>query len=120
VAGAASFPTALLEVARVFRLRGWRWWTRVMLPGVAPSYLTGALTASGGAWNAAIAAEIAGWGDITLRAHGLGAYIADATTRGATAQVGLGMLVMSAYVVGINRLVWRPLQHFAERRLTMG
>jgi NitT/TauT family transport system permease protein len=118
IAGAAAFPGDLLEVAHNFHLRGWRWWMRVMIPGIFPYYVTGALTASGGAWNAAIVAEVASWGNTTLTAQGLGSYIADATVSGATAKVALGMVAMSAFVIAFNRLLWRPMYAFAQRRLT--
>ena len=52
------------------------------LPAIFPYYVTGAITASGGSWNASIVAEVASWGDSTLQAHGLGAYIAQATEAG--------------------------------------
>ncbi len=118
IAGAAAFPADLLEAARNFRLSGWRWWVRVMIPGIFPYYVTGALTASGGAWNASIAAEVASWGKTTLTAQGLGSYIAQATAAGATARVALGMVAMSAFVLAFNRIVWRPMYAFAQRRLT--
>ena len=119
IAGASAFPGDLQEAARNFRVGGWLWWRRVILPGVFPYYVTGAITASGGSWNAAIVAEVASWGDTKLVAHGLGAYIAQATADGATAKVVLGVAVMSAFVVAFNRLLWRPLYGFASRRLTL-
>ncbi len=118
IAGTAAFPGDLLEAARNFQIGGWRWWLRVMLPGIFPYYVTGALTASGGAWNAAILSEIASWGSTTLTASGLGSYIQQATNAGATARVGLGVVVMSSFVVVFNRVVWRPMYAFAARRLT--
>jgi NitT/TauT family transport system permease protein len=118
IAGTAAFPGDLLEAARNFQIRGWQWWLRVMLPGIFPYYVTGALTASGGAWNAAIVSEIASWGNTTLVASGLGSYIAMATTAGATARVGLGMVAMAFFVILFNRLLWRPMYAFAARRLT--
>ncbi len=118
IAGAAAFPADLLEAARNFRLGGWRWWVRIMLPGIFPYYVTGALTASGGAWNAAIVSEYASWGNTTLTAQGLGGYIEQATVSGATAKVALGMVAMSAFVIAFNRLLWRPMYAFAQRRLT--
>jgi NitT/TauT family transport system permease protein len=81
--------------------------------------MTGALTASGGSWNAAIVAEIASWGDTTLRAHGLGAYIADATSTGDFHRIVLGIVVMSGYVVLLNRSFWRPLYLYAERKFRL-
>ncbi len=117
-AGAAAFPGDLREAADNFRVGGWLWWRRVMLPGIFPYYVTGAITASGGSWNAAIVSEVASWGDTKLNAHGLGAYIAQATDAGNTAQIVLGVVVMSAFVVGFNRLLWRPMYSYAARRLT--
>ncbi|UCF52669.1 MAG: ABC transporter permease subunit, partial [Bradyrhizobium sp.] len=71
IAGASAFPTDLREAAGSFHLRGWRWWFKAILPGIFPYYVTGAITASGGSWNASIVAEVASWGDALLDA-GLG------------------------------------------------
>ncbi|WP_408980814.1 ABC transporter permease [Pseudomonas sp. B21-010] len=117
IAGASALPTDLREAARSFHIRGWQWWRQVALPGVFPYYVTGALTAAGGSWNASIVAEAVSWGDHHLYASGLGAFIAQATTAGDLQRVALGVVVMSIFVVGFNRLLWRPLYGFAERRL---
>jgi NitT/TauT family transport system permease protein len=119
VAGAAAFPGDLKEVSSNFRIGGLLWWRRVILPGIFTYYVTGAITASGGCWNAAIVAEVASWGDTKLEAHGLGAYIADATAKGDMARVVLGVVVMSTFVVLFNRLLWRPMYAYAQRRLTL-
>lgn len=119
VAGASAFPNDLREAAGTFRIRGWSWWKKVMLPGIFPYYVTGAITASGGSWNASIVAEVASWGDTTLRAHGIGAYIADATAAGDYPRIVLGIAVMSIFVILFNRLLWRPLYVFAGRRLRL-
>jgi NitT/TauT family transport system permease protein len=118
IAGAAAFPGDLLEASANFRIGGWLWWRRVILPGIFSYYVTGAITASGGSWNAAIVAEVASWGDQKLQAHGLGAYIAQASSDGDTPKIVLGVVVMSAFVVLFNRLVWRPMYGYAARRLT--
>src|SRR5665213_4074769 len=62
IAGASAFPTDLREAAGSLHLKGWRWWVKVILPGIFPYYITGAITASGGSWNASIVAEVASWG----------------------------------------------------------
>jgi len=116
VAGASAFPTDLREVSRLYRLRSWQWWRKVILPGILPYYVTGALTASGGCWNASIIAEVANWGDIKLEAAGLGAFIAGATEAGDYPRVVLGIVVMAVFVVLLNRLLWRRLYTIAERR----
>lgn len=116
IAGASAFPTDLREAARLFGLRSWQWWRDVMLPGILPYYITGALTASGGSWNASIVAEVSSWGDTKLQAAGIGSYIAQASEVADYHRVVLGVAVMSVYVVVVNRLIWRPLYTYAERR----
>ena len=120
IAGAAAFPGDMKEAAANFHVRGWLRWRKVTIPGILPYFITGAITASGGAWNASIVAEVASWGKNNLVAHGLGAYIAQATNSGNTPRVVLGVAVMSAYVIIFNRILWRPLYAYATRRTTLG
>ena len=117
IAGATAYPNDLKEAAANFRITGWSWWRNVILPGIFPYYVTGALTASGGSWNAAIVAEYVKWGDDKVAAHGIGAYIAQATDAGDFPRIVLGVAVMSVFVIMFNRLLWRPLFGYAERRL---
>ena len=119
IAGASAFPGDLREAADNFRVGGWLWWRRVILPGIFPYFVTGAITASGGSWNAAIVSEVAQWGQTKLAAHGLGAYVAHATDAGDFPRIVLGVAVMSLFVLAFNRAVWRPLYTFSTRRLTM-
>jgi NitT/TauT family transport system permease protein len=120
VAGASVFPNDLKEAAANFHIRGWQWWRSVILPGVFSYYITGAITASGGSWNASIVSESVSWGSTKVTAHGLGTYIAQATDAGDFPRIMLGIAVMSAYVILFNRLLWRPLYRYAERRFRLG
>jgi len=120
IAGASTIPGELRDIGANLGVRGWLWWRRIALPAVFPFYITGAITASGGSWNASIVAEVASWGDTTLRAHGLGAYIAEATEAGDFHRIVLGIAVMSGFVVIINRIFWRPLYALAERKFRLG
>ncbi|WP_278387530.1 ABC transporter permease [Pseudomonas oryzihabitans] len=119
IAGASVLPNDLREAARLFGLKRWQWWRQLALPAIFPYYVTGALTAAGGSWNASIVAEVVSWGNERLQAHGLGAYIAQMTTAGDFPRVALGIVVMSIFVLGFNRLLWRPLYAYAERRLRL-
>ncbi len=119
IAGASAFPNDLREAASSFGVKGWSWWRKVMLPGVFPYFVTGAITASGGAWNASTIAEVVNWGNTRLTAHGLGAFIFQSTERGDFPRVVLGTAVMSLFVVLFNRVLWRPLFNYAARRLRM-
>jgi len=119
IAGASAFPNDLKEAVSNFRIDGWTWWKNVIIPGIFPYYVTGALTASGGSWNASIVAEYVKWGDDTVSAHGIGAYIAMATEDGDYPKIVLGVAMMSIFVILFNRLLWRPLYTLAERRLRL-
>ena len=116
IAGASAIPTDLRDAAALFRISSWSWWRKVGIPAILPYYVTGALTAAGGSWNASIVAEVVSWGDTHLRAEGLGAYIAEATTAGDYPRVVLGIVVMAAMVTTCNRILWRPLYRLAENR----
>jgi len=119
IAGTTAYPTDFLEAAKTFRLHGWQWWRCALLPGIFPYYVTGAITASGGAWNASIVSEVASWGPDHLAAHGLGAYIAQMTVAGDYPHIVLGIAMMSAVVVLFNRLLWRQLYAYGERHFRL-
>ena len=116
IAGTVAIPNDLKEAARMYRLRGWGLWRRLLLPAIFPAFVTGGITATGGSWNASIVAEVVRWGNTTLVATGLGAYIARWSTGEFNPHVGLGMLVMGLLVLAYNRLIWRRLYQLAEER----
>ncbi|WP_175777378.1 ABC transporter permease [Burkholderia anthina] len=119
IAGAMSYPNDYKEATKNFRIRGWQWWRQAILPGIFPYYVTGAITASGGAWNASIVSEFVQWGDTKVVAHGLGSYIAQTTAAGDFPKIILGIAVMSLFVTLFNRLLWRPMYAYAESRLRL-
>lgn len=117
IAGASSVPAELRDAARNLGLSGWLRWRRFLLPAVFPSFVTGAITASGGSWNASIVAESVTWGATSLQAHGLGSYIARMTAQGDFPRIALGIGVMCMFVMGLNQFVWRRLYRLAEDRM---
>ncbi len=117
VAGASTIPTELRYAASNLGLRGLLKWRRYLLPAVFPSFVTGAITASGGSWNASIVSEAVSWGDTAVQAHGLGAYIAQMTAIGDFPRIALGIGVMCVYVMTLNHFVWRRLWRLAEDRM---
>jgi NitT/TauT family transport system permease protein len=119
IAGAMAIPNDLREMARNLGVRRLSLWRALILPAIFPALVTGGLTAAGGAWNASIVAEVVTWGDTTLQATGLGAYVTAATVAGDWPRIVLGVAVMSAYVVTVNRLVWRRLERLAVARYSL-
>jgi NitT/TauT family transport system permease protein len=91
----------------------------MILPAVFPAYVTGAITAAGGAWNATIVAEIVTYHGRVLVASGLGSLIAQATANGNYHEIMAGLLVMSLYVTGLNALLWRRMYAIAETKFSL-
>ena len=116
IAGASMIPRDLCLVADNFGVKGWQWWRKLALPAIFPFYITGAISAAGGAWNASIVAEWVSWGDTTLQATGLGEYIHINTLTGHFPKLALGTVMMCIYVLLFNQLIWRPLYRLAESR----
>ena len=116
IAGAQTIPSDLREMADDVGLRGLQRWRKLIIPGIFSAWVTGGVTASGGAWNASIVSEVVSWGGTTFKADGLGAYIAEATNQGDWPRIALGIGLMSLFVVGLNRVFWRRLYGLAERR----
>jgi NitT/TauT family transport system permease protein len=116
VAGASVIPKDLLQVTDNLGVSHWLRWRRLILPCIFPYYITGAITAAGGAWNASIVAEVVSWGDKKLVATGLGAYISEYTAAGDFLHIALGIGMMCIFVLILNRLIWRPLYVLAETR----
>ncbi|MGW2253874.1 ABC transporter permease [Kitasatospora sp. NPDC001660] len=119
IAGASAIPSDLREAVTGFQVRGRLRWRAFILPAVFPYYVTGGITAAGGAWNASIVAEVVDYGSHHLTADGLGAYVADATGTGDFPKILVGVIVMSVYVVALNRLLWRRLYRLAETRYAL-
>jgi NitT/TauT family transport system permease protein len=119
IGGAAAIPGDLHYAANNLGVSRFLWWRRVILPGIFPAYITGAVTAAGGSWNASIVSEVVHWGDTTLTATGIGSYIAHWTEVGDSQRIALGIAVLCLYVIIFNRLFWRRLYDLAAERLRM-
>lgn len=119
IAGASTIPQDLRYTAALLQLSRWDRWRKLTLPALFPHLITGAITASGGAWNASIVAEHVEFAGQTLRTSGLGALIAEATAAGNYPLLLAATLVMVLTVVMINRSVWQRLYRLAEERYRM-
>jgi NitT/TauT family transport system permease protein len=117
IAGALMIPVDLKLLSANFQVKGWLWWRKLAIPAIFPEFLTGAVAAAGGAWNASIVAECVSWGNTTLHATGLGEYIQTQTLTGNFPKLMLGTLIMCFYVLIFNYMIWRPLYRFSQERL---
>lgn len=119
IAAASVLPKDFKQVINNFNVTGWLRWKKFILPGIFPFYVTGAITAAGGAWNASIIAEAVSWGSTKIYATGLGAYITQNANLGDFPRLALGTAIMCFIVVVINRVVWQPLYNLAEDRFRL-
>lgn len=119
IAGASTIPLEIRYAAKNYGIKGWLWWRKLIFPAIFPFYVTGAMTAAGGCWNASIVADVVMWGDTTLKATGLGGYIEQFTREGDFPRIALGIGVMCLFVTLINRLIWRRLYDLAETRYSV-
>jgi NitT/TauT family transport system permease protein len=119
IAGAAAIPQDLKYTSALLGIKGWERWRTLILPALFPFIITGAITASGGAWNASIVAEYVQFSGKTLSVTGIGAVIATGTASGDYSLLLAATLSMIVTVVLINRLVWRRFYRLAEERFKM-
>jgi len=119
IAGINNIPKDIKDVVRNYGVKNILWWRKFMLPAIFPYYITGAMTAAGGAWNASIVAETITWGHTTLDATGIGSYITHATSIGDFARLSLGITIMSLYVTLLNKFLWQKLYDLAANRYQM-
>lgn len=119
IAGASAIPQDLKYTSQLLQLKGWRYWRTLVLPAIFPYLITGAITASGGAWNASIVAEYQNFGGQTLSLTGIGSLIAHATAVGDYPLLLAATFTMIVTVILVNRLVWRRLYTLAEEKYRM-
>ncbi len=119
IAGASAIPEDLREATKMFRLKGIRVWTTLVLPAIYPYLITGLITAAGGAWNASIVAEYVSFQNHVYTTFGIGSLIAEASTSGHFPLLLLSTAGLAAAVVVINRLIWRPLYNRATKRYSL-
>lgn len=119
IAGAAAIPQELRDTTDLLRLSSLDRWRTLILPALFPYIITGAITASGGAWNASIVAEHVEFGGQSHATTGVGALIAQATGTGDYGLLLAATLALVFTVVLINRTFWRRLYRLAEQRYRM-
>ena len=119
IAGASAIPNDLREMMVTMRLTRSQRWRRVILPAIFPAYVTGGITAAGGAWNASIVAELVSWHHHTLHAFGLGNYIATASIQGKFAALDRRRHRHEHVRRAREQAVLAALYALAERRFTL-
>ena len=116
ISGVNSINNDIHLIGSSMFLRGFLWWKKIILPSIFPFYVTGSIAAAGGCWNASIAAEVLSWGNLKIISTGIGSYIKIATIVGDFPRLMLGIVVMSFYVIIINKIIWQRLYKFSKNK----
>jgi NitT/TauT family transport system permease protein len=115
LSGASRLSNDLKVVSKVYKFSLFTRFRKFYLPGILPSLVTGWVTASGGAWNASIVAEMVDYPGGVLRAQGIGAEITEATIHGNYPRLVAAIIVITIGLVILNRTFWRSLNIFVEK-----
>lgn len=119
IAGAMSIPAELKEASYIFGLKGIDKWRKLIIPAVLPQLVTGAITATGGAWNASVVSEYVHFRGTTLSVKGLGAMISNSADKGDFGVLAASTIIMIITVTIINRFFWRRLYWLAEEHYSL-
>lgn len=125
LSGLRTIPPDLEEGARALGLKGKLYYKRLIFPGVFPSFVTGSITAIGGAWNTLIIAEyLPQYGHKSFQVLGLG-YLIDLGVYNPPSGIGFpdgiplmvaALLTLTVTVVAVNKFVWKPIYRLATER----
>jgi NitT/TauT family transport system permease protein len=125
MAGVRTLPADLKDLPHVYHVSRWAAWRNVYLPGALTGFVTGSITAIGGAWNALIISEYFtttnSLGVTVVKsqvATGIGKLIDVATNSSDYLTLTLAVLSMTALIVTFNLTVWRRVYHFVTKRYT--
>jgi NitT/TauT family transport system permease protein len=116
IAGASAIPQDLKDITELYKIKGFRKWRVLILPGIFPYLVTGLITATGGAWNASIVSEYVVFGGEVYKTTGLGSLISEASSNGNFSILLASTLLMSLIVVTLNRFVWKKMFLLAEEK----
>ncbi len=119
MAGTRAMPSDLREAAASFRFNRFQRFFWVYIPAIFPYFITGVLSASGGAWNASIVAEYVTFKKQVLTTPGIGSSISLAAQNNQYPLLAASVLILVIVVVIINYQVWLRLYHYSEKRFAL-
>ncbi len=110
-----SVPADLQEVASVYR---YTWWERLKwleLPFATTGLVWNSMMSMAGGWFFLMINEAFVLGDRDFRLPGLGSYMSVAVSKGDVAAMLWAVVAMTAMIVLLDQLVWRPAVVWAQR-----
>jgi NitT/TauT family transport system permease protein len=112
IGGVSTIPSDLVDAARSYGLSPFRTFRKLVIPAIRPALITGAITAWGAGWNALVFSEYVSVKGHITKVKGLGALLSYSVYElGDGKAITLCILVMVAWILLINLLVWQPLYY---------
>ena len=119
LAGAMKIPNQLSDALSLMETSVWDRWSKLYLPSIFPSLVTGWITAAGGAWNASVLAEYTSFRGDILKTPGLGSTLSVSLVNKNYTLFAASLTLMVFVVIVINRFVWLRVLRLAETRFRM-
>jgi NitT/TauT family transport system permease protein len=117
LSGTAMIPHDLTQAVQALGMKRRQTWKALVLPAIRPAFITGALTAWGGGWNALIVSEYVPYKGQVLRVRGLGALLSQSVYElGDARAILLCIGAMVTWVIILNALIWQPLYRAAAEK----
>ncbi len=119
IGGLKVIPKEVKSVGFVFGFSRWDRFTKITLPALFPSIVTGSILALAAGWNIAIVAEaLHVYAPNAAQAHdlfGIGSTLVSAASGGDNSELLMAIAVLVIVIAGINLALWQPLLARAER-----
>lgn len=119
IGGLKTIPRDIVDAAHVFKIKGWSYFQKVLLPAIFPQIVTGSILAVAQGWNIIIVAEVLHvyipGGSSSHDLFGIGSILVQASSGGQTNIFIMAIVVMVLTIAFLNFFVWQKLLHYAQR-----
>jgi NitT/TauT family transport system permease protein len=112
-----TIAVSVLEVKKIFGIKGKEAWKDIYVKAILPGVITGAITGIAAEWNASIVAErfttnAIGNGAVVAQVGvGLGKLLDVSLVNGNLPLMILGLINLTIVIIVINRFLWKRLYH---------
>lgn len=110
-----SIPQEFVQAASLIGLSRWKRFTSLELPYAAVGLAWNSVLSMAGGWNFLVICEAFTLGAQEFRLPGIGAYMAEAATKGDSWAQFWGVIMMIVVILLIDQLVWRPVLTWVQR-----